>query len=620
MLEDILKETFIDYSSFVLQRRAIADVRDLLKYTARQILHAQYREKLTMNHPFKKSQKSVSAATAFSYVHGDSSAYGQIIRMGRPLVQRYYLEDIKGNGGTPIDSKDYAAFRYTECRTSPLTSQMFETIETGAITDWAPTYDEEGVFPLVLPSIGYYNICNGSFGSIGVGLISSIPQFNLKEVNDAIISLIYDPNIDINLLPDFASGGILLNPKTTLSSLSRGEGKSALLRGHIKKYDKYLEVISLPYGVYTSTVCAELEKNLNKGDCPFSEFKDLSKRDVRIRIYSDDLDELEKWLYKNSSVQNHFTIKLIMLNKGKTPKLFTIKEALLAHIDHVSIVWRRALEFNLSQLKARTEIIEGLLKGYSILDEVIVTIKSSQGRADAINKLIIQFGFTKNQAEAIVDLRLHRLSAIDIQALKNELEENLKSQTDIQETLNIKEKFNQQLIEKYKEVSRKFSDKRRTEIFNSEDFETAQEGSKTTEEFWIDWSAAEYNATNNIVTVDNSDDYIMNIKPKDKIIIVTNHVRGFIRYGSDFFLGENIDWNQVIKLNPDEKVLFIAHEKDLHLFNFVQLTDDTKKTWSLHMSFILTGAGPRGKRLVKGKYNIIKYFLDNGINIHPRMQ
>lgn len=268
-LESILEESFLNYSAFVLQRRAIPDVRDGMKYTARQILHAQYKDKLDCKHPFKKSQKSVAAATSFSYVHGDASCYEQIVRMGRPLVQRFFMEEFHGNNGTPCSSDDYSAPRYTEARLSGLTLQCMQYLNDGVLAekDWSPTYDEEGKFPLVLPSLGFYGLCNGSFGSIGVGLISSIPQFNLREMNQAIINLINDENATVDLLPDFASGGILLNPETVRRSLAAGEGKSALLRGIIKKFPKegYLEVVELPYGVYTNTVCVELEKAKDKG-------------------------------------------------------------------------------------------------------------------------------------------------------------------------------------------------------------------------------------------------------------------------------------------------------------------------------------------------------------------
>jgi len=467
-LEKTLEQNFLTYSAYVIQRRAIPDARDMLKYTGRQILHAQHREKLDYKHPFKKSQKSVSAATSFSYVHGGDSAYGQIIKMGRPLVQRYFLEEINGNGGTPAQNDDYSAERYTEARLSLLGWRMFETIDMQTIhmDDWERTYDEEGLFPKVLPSVGFYNICNGSFGSIAPTMISSIPQFNIKDINEAIINLINNPNAEVNIYPDFASGGILMNPGTVAQSLECGEGKSAILRGKITKHIKegFLVVSELPYGVYTNTVCQEIEKAIEKGECPITTFKDLSKETVSLKIFAKDLDAAEEWLYKNTSVQKHFTIKMIMLDEGKTPKLFNLRSALLAHIKHTKQVWKNAIEFQLQGLKDREDIILGLLKAYSILDEIVATIKQSRGRADAIIQLKSLYQFSEAQATAIVDLRLHRLSAIDIEALKEELEKNRKQQEGLVGLLQDELKFNANLIAPYEDNIKRFADARRTQI------------------------------------------------------------------------------------------------------------------------------------------------------------
>lgn len=621
-IENTLEQSFLDYSAFVIQRRSIPDARDMFKYTARQILHAQAREKLDYKHPFKKSQKSVSAATSFSYVHGGASAYEQIIRMGRPLVQRYFLEEVNGNGGTPMNSSDYSAERYTEARLSELTCQLFKYIEMNTIPDdWEPTYDEEGVFPKVLPSVGYYNICNGTFGSIAPTMISSVPQFNLREVNEAICCLIDNPENDIVIYPDFASGGTLLNPKTTMDSLNRGEGKSALIRGklRLKPKDGYLEIIELPYGVYTNTICTELEKALDKGDVPFTEFKDLSKRSVNLRIYSKHLDKLEEWLYKNTSVQKHFTIKMIMLDGGKTPRLFNIKTAMLAHIAHATEVFRRQYLYHLEQLKTREEVIRGLLKAYSILDEVIATIKGSAGRANAIQLLISQFEFTQIQAEAIVDLRLHRLSTIDIEALHRELEENLNQQADIQETLDIKDKFNMQLKSVYEEVAKKFGDNRRTEICQSDAWETCQDGDRPNQDFIFTFCEDGYSAMYSSEAAANGFVGDTLIELDDEVVLITDQVRGFVRKGIEFTMG-NCKFSDLVKLNADERVIAAIKVSDLEKFEFVEMRDSNDKIWSMHKSFVLTGASKRGKKLVTGKYKITQIHLEDTTTSYPKIR
>lgn len=625
-LEAILESSFLDYSAFVLQRRAIPDARDGMKYTARQILHAQFKDKLDAKHQFKKSQKSVSAATAFSYVHGDTSAYEQIIRMGRPLVQRYALEEINGNGGTPTGSGTYSAARYTEARLSNLGLAIFDYINSETLPDneWSPTYDEEGVFPLVLPSVGFYNLVNGSFGSIGVGLISSIPQFNLREMNEAICKLIDDPNTEIELLPDFASGGILLNPKTTLSSLSRGEGKSALVRGKIRKNAKegWLEVLELPYGVYTNTVCIELEKALDKGNPPFTKFKDLTQQKVQLRIYSADLDELEKWLYKNTSVQKHFTIKLIMLNNGKTPKLFALKDAILAHIGHTKRVYRAQYEHELKLLLSQQEILEGLIRAHSIIDDIIATIKASSGRADAVQQLCEQYGFTAPQAAAIVDLRLHRLSNMDVVDLQNQLEKCIDSQNEIKRVLENEILFNQELKAIYEKIAREFGDKRRTEISESDVWETEQDGGKATKDFYVRFFAEGYDSAYNKedeIFSEPASEPVVFMEPDIEYIIVTNKMRGFTRKGAEFIMG-HVAWKDLLKLADDEFVQFVISKQDMENYEFVEFDCDDGNRYSVHSSFITMGASARGKKLVSGKYNVTNYEFLEGTSSCPKMR
>ena len=614
-LEETLEKSFLDYSAFVLQRRAIPDVRDGMKYTARQILHAQYKEGLVETKKIKKSQKSVSAATAFSYVHGDTSCYEQIIRMGRKYVQRYFLETILGNAGQPNASNSYAAARYTEAALSRLGMTIMEYLDSDTLDkdDWSPTYDETGYFPTVFPSVGFYGLCNGSFGSIGVGLISSIPQFNLRELNEVIIKLIDWPKADFELYPDFASGGILLNPKTTLNSLNKGEGKSALLRAHIKKYPKegYLEVIDLPYGVYTNTVCGELGEAISKGGAPVTDFKDLTQKGVQIRIYGKDLNALEEWLYRNTSIQKHFTIKLIMLDGGKVPKLFTLREALLAHINHASKVLRRKYEYDLKKLKERAHILEGYIKAFSVLDQVIALIRASQNRADAINKLVKEIELTQIQAAAVVDLKLHRLSNMDIQQVKDEYEQNMAEQQSICNILNNKIVFNNKLIDRYKAVAEQFGDERRTEIYAADDFEgidTSKIQPDTT--FFLDYY--DFTQAPYYTSYDGMDPEFIHPQVMDsntEYIIITNKLRGCRRKGTDFSLGR-ASWGDLFKLQPDEHVINVfeasVFDND-HYWLIPQMADGTE--YAVHYSYVKC-ASARGKKLINKKVNVRKCMID----------
>lgn len=606
-LEKILEESFLNYSAFVLQRRAIPDVRDGMKYTARQILHAQYKDKLDCAHPFKKSQKSVAAATSFSYVHGDSSCYEQIVRMGRPLVQRYFMEEFHGNNGTPCSSSDYSAPRYTEARLSSIALQIFQYLNDGVIDekDWSPTYDEEGKFPLVLPSLGFYGLCNGSFGSIGVGLISSIPQFNLREMNQALIALINDPKAEIDILPDFASGGILLNPQTVKRSLTEGEGKSALLRGVIEKHPKegYLEVTELPYGVYTNTVCVELEKAKEANQAPFKDFKDLSKKSVRLRIYSDNLDKCEKWLYKNTSVQKFFTIKLIMLRGGKMPKKFSLKEAMLEHIVHTKGVLRRHYEHELQVLKNRAEVINGFIRLQSILDEVIAAIRAVDGGKSAVIVMLRRdFEFTELQAMAIADRRLHQLSKFDIRALEGELEENIEKQHGIEGILGDATIFNGKLSDIYQQVADTYGDARRTRISDTDEWESSASG-KVEKDAYCYLSTAGYVAAYSRDDEDLAgcdDRLIINRQPDDILCIVTNQLRAFARNVSDLSTGRS-KWEDFLSLKDGEIVIGVMSKSEFDALSSVvfEMADGTERT--LHPSFITTAASKRGKKILAGK-------------------
>lgn len=604
-LENVLEQSFLDYSAFVLQRRALPDARDGMKYTARQIIHAQLREGLTYKKGHKKSQKSVSAATAFSYVHGDTSCYEQIIRMGRKYVQRYFLEDIVGNAGQPNASGSYAAARYTEAALSPLACLVMEYLESDTLndSDWSPTYDETGRFPTVFPSVGFYGLCNGSFGSIGVGLISSIPQFNLNEMNEVIIKLIDDPKAEFELYPDFASGGILLNPKTTLDSMNKGEGKSALIRSHINKYPKegFLEVVDLPYGVYTNTVCGELGEALNKGTTLFTDFKDLTQRGVQIRIYSKDLDSLEQWLYKNTSIQKHFTIKFIMLDKGKVPKLFTLREAILAHINHASLMLRRKYEFDLRKLQERAHILEGFVHAFSILDEIIKLIRESDGRADAINKLINK-EFSKAQAEAVVDLRLHRLSHLDIQKIEEELKRNLEEQESINTILTNKDVFNNTLKGRYEYVAEQWGDKRRTEIDNSGILDIGISETPV-KDFYVQLKNDSYIAFYEEDEAPEEDYNTMHLELNKDYIIISSNLRGF-EINSTSFKMDKHNWKEIISLKKDEHFVMICDKAQLKNKEQYFIVEHDGKKYNLHSSFVLR-ASTRGKKLTSKSFNNI---------------
>ena len=236
-LTETLESNFARYAGMVIQDRAIVDVRDGLKPAARQLAYAQYIDKLTYDKPFKKATKSVAAGMAHFYVHGDASAYSTLIRMGKPFAMRYPLEDVQGSYGNQMENDNEAASRYVEMRLSNLGTHLFDSIEKDTIgeEDWRENYDGTEQYPAVLPSIGFYNLVQGSTG-IGVALASSIPQFNLREMNNALIKLLWNPDIDFNEIycaPDFATGATIINGEEIKESIKNGTGPAIKIRAKI---------------------------------------------------------------------------------------------------------------------------------------------------------------------------------------------------------------------------------------------------------------------------------------------------------------------------------------------------------------------------------------------------
>jgi len=291
------------------------------------------------------------------------------MRAGQHFALRYPLVDVKGNAGSLIESGNWAASRYTESRLSKLTSILFGDIDKDTIVEWRDSYDNTKQYPGVLPSKGFYNLCNGTSG-IAVGLASSVPQFNLVELNNALIKLIQNPNIDFDEIycaPDFATGAVLLNADEVKESLRNGTGPACKLRSVVEfdSSERALIVKEIPYSVYTNTICGQLEKIIESEENPGIErFNDLTGENPLIKIYltkKANPDKVLKYLYKNTSLQYYYGINLTMLDRGKYPRVFGWREALQAHIDHEKVVYRRGFEHDLNKMKFRVHIIEGLL-------------------------------------------------------------------------------------------------------------------------------------------------------------------------------------------------------------------------------------------------------------------
>ena len=308
-------------------------------------------------------------------------------------------------------------------------------------------------------------------------MASSIPQFNIKEVNEALIKLLWNPDIDfedIYCAPDFATGAILLNENEVKESLKNGQGFSCKLRS-VVDYDsteKCFIITEIPYGVYTNTICGQIEEIINSEDNPgIDKFKDLTGATPLIKIYltkKANANKVLKYLYKNTSLQSHFGINMTMLDNGRFPKVFTWKTALQAHIDHEIEVYIRGYEFDVRKIKDRLHIIDGLIIAMANIDEVVKTIKSSASTIIASSELQKNFLLDEAQAKAILDMKLSRLAKLEVQKLereKNDLETELDRLLSI---LNNEELLKKEIEKGLREVINKFGDSRRTQILNVE--------------------------------------------------------------------------------------------------------------------------------------------------------
>ena len=472
--QEVFEEEFLEFAGYNLQRRALPDARDGCKWGARKLIHAQMLGKLTHDKPFKKAIKSVSQAMGFSYTHGNASAYGTFIRMAKPFAYRYPLQEAKGNYGTLINPDDHSADRYVELRGSEIAALLLKNLEKDTITEWEDTYDMEGQFPKVLPAMGFWNGVNGCI-SIGSGMSSSLPPLNLKETNEAMIRLLWNPEIsddEILCYPDFPTGATLLNKEEVKQSLLKGNGNACKVRATIEwdARDRCLIVKELPYSVYTNTICNELVTLMDENEnCGIKDFCDYTKQKPDLRIYlqkSATPDKVLKLLYKETSLQSYFSINMTVLDMGITPVVMNQRQLFQAHLDHERLVYRRSFEFDLNKIRARLHIIEGLLKAIDAIDEVIHTIKASASIAAASIALQKLLSIDEIQAKAILDIKLSRLAHLEVNKLVDEKAKLEPEKTRIEAILSDETLLKKEIENGLRAVATKFGDARRTRILD----------------------------------------------------------------------------------------------------------------------------------------------------------
>lgn len=638
-LTPIIKDSFLQFSGAVLQSRALSDVRDNFKPSARQIFYCMYTDKFIHSKPFQKTLKSIGSAFRM-YIHGDASAEGVIMRAGQPFAMRYPLVEVEGSYGTLLSSGSWAAPRYTGARLSKLASYIFADLDKDVIDEWRDNYDNTEKYPMVLPSKGFYNLVNGNFG-LGVGASSSIPQYNLRELNNALITLIQNPDCtfdEIYCEPDFATGAMIINKNEVKESHRNGNGFACKIRSTVEwePKERCFIVTEIPYMVYTETICKELEEIIMGEDNPgIDRFNDLTGEKPNLKIYLSkkaNPDKVLKYLYKNTSLQSYYGINFTMLDNGRYPRVFTWKEMLQAHIDHEKVVYRRGFEFDLRKVLARIHIIEGLLKAYDAIDEVIHTIKSSASTADASLRLRELLQIDEAQAKAILDLKLSKLSKLDITKLKDEKISLEIEGMRINKILHDETLLNNELINGWREVADEFGDERRTKILqlsegeNSEPIEQKQLSISLTNKgaALVSETSTLYSQRRNGAGAKfklEKDEYIIDTlvgSNTDTLLLFTSHGNYYHVKVNDFVIGEKNYLSQYIDLLPYEHIVTGAMNTKKKYIIFITKNGILKKS-ELNEYNLKKNIGATAIKLDKNDEIISIMFIDDeqiGIATH----
>lgn len=429
-LEEIMGDRFASYAKEIIQDRALPDVRDGLKPVQRRILYGMYESKNTYDKKYRKSAKAVGEIMGNYHPHGDSSIYDAMVRMSQDWKMMTPYIDMHGNNGS-MDGDSAAAMRYTEARLSKIAGELLKDIEKGTV-NMAPNYDDTRVEPTVLPCKFPNLLVNGSTG-ISAGYATNIPTHNLGEVIDATVYRIDKPNSSFEEIfnivkgPDFPTGGTIEGKKNIEEAYRTGKGKiNVKCKYEIIKEKGVHQILitEIPYEVNK----ANLVKKINdiriekKIDGIVDARDETARGDLRIAIdlKKDANSELIlNYLLKNTDMQISYSFNMIAI-VNRRPKLVGLVDIIDAYIAHQKEVTIRKSKFDLEHAKARMHIVDGYLKAMSILDEVIACIRKSNNRMDAINNLVKEFEFTIEQATAIVDMKLYRLTNTDVVALEEE--------------------------------------------------------------------------------------------------------------------------------------------------------------------------------------------------------
>ncbi|MCB5954808.1 DNA gyrase subunit A [Enterococcus sp. CWB-B31] len=474
-----MKESFIDYAMSVIVARALPDVRDGLKPVHRRILYGMNELGVTPDKPHKKSARIVGDVMGKYHPHGDSAIYESMVRMAQPFSYRYMLVDGHGNFGS-VDGDGAAAMRYTEARMSKLALEMLRDINKNTV-NYHGNYDDSEQEPDVLPARFPNLLVNGTTG-IAVGMATNIPPHNLREVVSAIDLLMENPEVTTNELmevlpgPDFPTGGLVMGKSGIRRAYETGKG-SITVRARVELVDmpngkERILVTELPYMVNKARLIERIsELHRDKRIEGITDLRDESSREG-MRIVIDIRRDVSASvvlnnLYKMTALQSSFGFNMLAIEKG-VPKILSLKRILENYIEHQQEVIRRRTEFEKSKAEARAHILEGLRIALDHIDEIISIIRGSSSDDEAKTALIERFEFSDRQAQAILDMRLRKLTGLEREKIENEYQELLKLIADLTDILSKPERIDTIIKEELNELCDKFSDNRRTELLVGE--------------------------------------------------------------------------------------------------------------------------------------------------------
>ncbi|EOB0511114.1 DNA topoisomerase IV subunit A [Staphylococcus aureus] len=591
-LEDVLGDRFGRYSKYIIQERALPDVRDGLKPVQRRILYAMYSSGNTHDKNFRKSAKTVGDVIGQYHPHGDSSVYEAMVRLSQDWKLRHVLIEMHGNNGS-IDNDPPAAMRYTEAKLSLLAEELLRDINKETVS-FIPNYDDTTLEPMVLPSSFPNLLVNGSTG-ISAGYATDIPPHNLAEVIQATLKYIDNPDITVNQLmkyikgPDFPTGGIIQGIDGIKKAYESGKGRiivrSKVEEETLRNGRKQLIITEIPYEVNKSSLVKRIDElRADKKVDGIVEVRDETDRTglrIAIELKKDvNSESIKNYLYKNSDLQISYNFNMVAISDGR-PKLMGIRQIIDSYLNHQIEVVANRTKFELDNAEKRMHIVEGLIKALSILDKVIELIRSSKNKRDAKENLIEVYEFTEEQAEAIVMLQLYRLTNTDIVALEGEHKELEALIKQLRHILDNHDALLNVIKEELNEIKKKFKSERLSLIeAEIEEIKIDKEVMVPSEEVILSMTRHGYIKRTSIRSFNasgvediglkdgdsllkhqevNTQDTVLVFTNKGRYLFIPVHKLADIRWKE---LGQHV--SQIVPIEEDEVVINVFNEKDFN--------------------------------------------------------